>query len=171
MARISPSMRSRSSGENGRSTWKSYWNLSLWSVRPTSIWTPGKSRFTASAMTCSAEWRSTSPAAGSRSVTISSATFSVDGRAQVDEAAVDATRDGVAREAASNERRDLEHRRPRRHFERPPIGQSNGDGAHDLGLGMDGLAPSKRRRQRAPSGGGRHGRGRTADLRRVKAAL
>ena len=62
---------SRSSGVKGRSTRKSYWNFSEWSVRPTSIWADGNRRLTASAITCSAEWRITPAASGSRAVTIS----------------------------------------------------------------------------------------------------
>ena len=39
---ISFSIRSRSSGVKGRSTRKSYWNFSEWSLRPTSIWAVGE---------------------------------------------------------------------------------------------------------------------------------
>ena len=157
----------------GRSTRKSYWNFSQWSVRPTSICAPGKRRFTASAITCSAEWRITSPrrrvpgrhdleggvlgrAAGAGPP---------GGRRRGRRAASFASR-GPMRSATSSTRG------PRRHLERPPIGQSNVDVAHEW-LGMAGLGSLAlpRRAFGVRGQNGRHGRYRTADLHRVKAAL
>ncbi len=80
MRRISSSTRAMSSGVKGRSTRKSYWNFSEWSLRPTSTCAAGKRRFTASAITCSAEWRITSPPCGSLFVTISIAASRRSGR-------------------------------------------------------------------------------------------
>jgi hypothetical protein len=67
-------------------------------------------------------------------------------RAQVDQAAVDARRDGVACEAAPDALRGVEGRGSRRQLERPPVGQSNGHGAHDRELDMCGMEPSRKGR-------------------------
>ena len=76
ISRILSSMRSKSSGLKDRGKRKSYWYFSEWSWRPASMGVPGHSLFTASAMTCSAEWRMTSPASGSLVVTILSSASS-----------------------------------------------------------------------------------------------
>ena len=68
MRAISTSIFSRSSGVNVRGKRKSYWNFSAWSWRPASMMVPGNSRSTASASTCSAEWRITTPASLSLAV-------------------------------------------------------------------------------------------------------
>ncbi len=77
--RISSSMRGKSSGVNGRGKRKSYWYFSAWSWRPASIGVPGHRRLTASASTCSAEWRITSAPSGSLTVTMRSSASSTSG--------------------------------------------------------------------------------------------
>src|SRR5262249_19129051 len=116
-----------------RGTRKSYWNFSEWSLRPTSIWASGKSRFTASAITCSAEWRITSAPAGSRSGTSSSdasARSGGRGAPQGPPLPPASARRGRPLPAALG---DGEHAGPRRHQERLAVRQADLDLVHDGG--------------------------------------